>query len=182
MNYLKSSLLSLTAFWLLMTVPGCSDSNPESATPSGDEINLPDDAEEEHDHDHDEHDHDDESTEDKDGLSYELNREAETVIGPWLFYVLQEESEVPWGVLAVMARDPQNPSEEDLKAEIVQPTKEGGKIESGRSRATLTNMQLEFTKEGAFQLFAGELKDGSAISCLRTVVAHRHGWFDLKSN
>lgn len=160
MNYLKSSLLSLTAFWLLMTVPGCSDSNPESATPSGDEINLPDDAEEEHDHDHDEHDHDDESTEDKDGLSYELNREAETVIGPWLFYVLQEESEVPWGVLAVMARDPQNPSEEDLKAEIVQPTKEGGKIESGRSRATLTNMQLEFTKEGAFQLFAGELKDG----------------------
>lgn len=165
MKFFTSTLVMLTALSLFASVSGCSDSKSESS-PNGDEINLPRETEEEHDHDHD-HDHDHEKKE-KDGLGYELNRESENVIGPWLFYAVEEENEVPWGVLAVTARDPQNPSEEDLKAQIVQPTKAGGKIESGRSRATMTDLQLEFTKDGAFLIFAGELKEGVVFGNILT--------------
>jgi thiol-disulfide isomerase/thioredoxin len=161
MKYLTPTLVFLTACWFIVSASGCSDSKPQNS-PSGDDISLPGEAEEEHDHDHG-----DEEKE-KDGLGYELNRESENVIGPWLFYVVEEENEAPWGVLAVTARDPQNPSEEDLKAQIVQPTKAGGKIENGRSRAALTNLQLEFTKDGAFLIFAGELKEGVVFGNILT--------------
>lgn len=140
-------LLSLTVLFA-----GCSDSgsdSPQSAEQGASE------AEETSAVEHEEHEE-----EQKDGLEYELDRSPVNVAGGWLFYVSQDQNEVPIAMLGVVARDQQNPSMDDLKVMILQPTKAGGKLEAGPSTVTPQTVQFQFQRDGQFQLFAGELKDG----------------------
>lgn len=146
------SRFSLLAMLLLLVAAGCSDSEDatSSVTGSGPESESSD---------HADHNHDDEEKR-TDGFTLEVDRKAEDVAGAWLFYVTQEQNEIPIAMMGVVAKDQQNPSKDDMQAVFLQPTKAGGKLEGGPSTVTLHTVQFQFTRDGQFQLFDGELKDG----------------------
>ncbi|MBD3675984.1 MAG: hypothetical protein HUJ26_20940 [Planctomycetaceae bacterium] len=96
----------------------------------------------------------------QDGFEFELDRSAENVAGGWILCLTQEQNEIPVAMVGVVARDQKNPSMENLKVVILQPTKAGGKLEAGPSTVTEQTVQFQFSRDGQFQLFAGQLKEG----------------------